>query len=68
MIITEEEEKQYQSSNTCWICKKLIDHDDENVRDLCNVTGKVRGAAHWICNINLRLAKKVLVIFHNLRG
>ena len=68
LIITEEEEKQYQSSNTCQICKKLIDHDDENVRDLCNVTGKVRGAAHQICNINLRLAKKVLVIFHNLRG
>ena len=27
-----------------------------------------RGSAHWSCNINLRLNKKVLVIFHNLRG
>ena len=29
LIITEEqEEEEYQSSNTCWICKKLIDLDD----------------------------------------
>ena len=35
-----EEEEQFQSSNTCWICKKLIDDDDENVRDLCHITRK----------------------------
>ena len=68
MIIREEEEDQYQSSNTCWICKKLIDHDDEKVRDNCHVTGKFKDAAHWSCNINLQLTKKVPVIFHNLRG
>ena len=44
-IITEEEE-QYQSSNICWIFKKLIDYGDENVRDHCHVTGRFRGAAH----------------------
>ena len=27
-----------------------------------------RGAAHWNCNINLKISKKVVVIFHNLRG
>ena len=63
-----EEEEQFQSSNTCWICEKLIDNDDEKVRDHCHVTGKFRGAAHWSCNINLQLTKKVPVIFHNLRG
>ena len=68
LIMTEEEEEQYRSSNTCWICKRLIDHDDEKVRDHCHVTGKFRGAAHWSCNINLQLTKKVPVIFHNLRG
>ena len=52
----------------CWICEKLIDDDDEKVRDHCHVTGKFRGAAHWSCNINLQLTKKVPVIFHNLRG
>ena len=31
LILSEEEEKQFQSSNTCWICEKLIDNDDEKV-------------------------------------
>ena len=49
-----EEEEQCKSSNTCWICKKLIDDDDEKVRDHCHVIGKFRGVAHWSCNINLQ--------------
>ena len=64
--MTEEEEEQFQSSNTCQICEKLI--DNEKVRDHCHINGKIRGAAHWICNINLQLTKKVPVKFHNLRG
>ena len=67
-LIMSEEEEQFQSSNTCWICEKLIDDDDEKVRDHCHVTSKFRGAAHWSCNINLPLTKKVLVIFQNLRS
>ena len=67
-LMMSEEEGQFQSSNTCWICEKLIDDDDEKVRDHCHVTGKFRGTAHWGRNINLQLTKKVPVIFHNLRG
>ena len=63
-----EEEEQFQSSNTCWICEKLTDDNNEKVRDHCHTTGKFRCAAHWTCNINLQLTKKVPVIFHNLRG
>ena len=33
LIMSEKEEKQFQLSNLCWICEKLIDHDDEKVRD-----------------------------------
>ena len=36
-----EEEEQFQSSNTHWICEKLIDDEDEKVRDHCHVTGKL---------------------------
>ena len=68
LIMSEKEEEQFKSSNTCWICEKLIDDDDEKVRDHCHVTGKFRGAAHCNCNINLQLTKKVFVVFHNLRG
>ena len=55
-----EEEEQSQSSNTCWICEKQIDNDDEKVRDHCHITRKFSGAAHWSCNINLQLTKKFL--------
>ena len=49
LIITEEEEDLVQESKSCWICKKLIDYDDEKVRDHCHISGKFRGAAHWDC-------------------
>ena len=52
LIMSEEEEEQFQSSNTCWRCKKLIDDDDEKVRDHFHITGKF-GTAHWSCNMNL---------------
>ena len=68
LIMTEEEEHLFQESNNCWICKKLIDNEDEKVRDHCHITGKFRGSAHWDCNINFQLTKKIPVIFHNLKG
>ena len=60
LIISEEGEEQFQSSSTCWICEKLIDDDNEKVRDHCHVAGKFRGTAHWSCNINIQLTKKFL--------
>ena len=68
LIMNEEEEYLFQQSNSCLICKKLIDNDDEKGRDHCHITGKFRGSAHWICNINFQLTEKVPVIFHNLKG
>ena len=68
LIMTEEEKERFQWSNACWICEKLIDNDDDKVRDRCHVTGKLRSAAHWSCILNLQLTKKVPLLFHNLRG
>ena len=68
LIMTEEEEYLFQQSDDCWICKKIIDNEDEKVRDHCHITGKFRGSAHWDCNINFQLTKKIPVIFHNLKG
>ena len=46
LIMSEKEEHLFQQSNSCWICKILIDTDEEKVRDHCHVTGKFRDVAH----------------------
>ena len=66
LVMTEEEEHLFQQSNSCWIFKKIIDNEDEKVRDHCHITGKFRSSAHWDCNINFQVTKKIPVIFHNL--
>ena len=63
-----EEEEKFQLTNSCRICDKLFGVGDEKVRDHCHLTGKYRRAAHWSCNTNLKLTKKIPVIFHNLQG
>ena len=63
--MTAEQNEEFERNNICWICG---DVGDNKVRDHCHITGKYRGHAHWSCNINLKLSKKLVVIFHNLRG
>ena len=57
-LIMKEEEYLFQQSNSCHISKKLIDNDDEKVRDHCHITGKLRGAAHRSCNVDFQLTEK----------
>ena len=64
--MAEKEEENFRSINTCWICEKLI--DDQKVRHHCHVKGKYRGAAHWSCDVNLKLTKNVFIILHTLKG
>ena len=66
LIMSTQEEEQFERSEICWICGRLIEND--KVRDHCHITGNYRGAAHWNCSINLKISKKLPVIFHNLRG
>ena len=66
-VMTAEQNEEFERSNICWICGKLIDYDNK-VRDHCHITGKYRGARNWSCNINLKISKKLVVIFHNLKG
>ena len=67
LIMSVDEEEEFEKSNVCWICGKLIENEDK-VRNHCHITGKYRGAAHWSCNINLKVSKNLVVIFHNLKG
>ena len=53
LIMSAEEEERFEQSNICWICGDEI--SDEKVRDHCRISGKYKGAAHWSCNINLKI-------------
>ena len=74
--LTEEEEIDFKNSNICHICETKI--TDGKVRDHCHLTGKYRGAACKVCNINYHNLQKnidktwrnqdIPVIFHNLRA
>ena len=68
LIMTAEQNEEFEKSNICWIGGKLIDLSDNKTRNHCHITGKYRRPAHWNCNINLKISKKVPVIFHNLKG
>ena len=67
-IMSAEEEEMFQNACSCWICGKLFDLMDEKVRDHCHISSKFSGAAHFSCNANFKISKKVLVVFHNLKG
>ena len=65
--MTAEQNKKFERSNICWICGKLIEICDEKVRDHYHITSKYRIVAHWSCYINLKISKKLPLIFHNLK-
>ena len=67
LVMSVEDNEKFEMANICWICDGLIENTDNKARDHFHITGKYRGAAHYGCNINLKIAKKVPVIFHNLK-
>ena len=38
LIMNDKKEENFRSSNTCWICEKLNEH--QKVRYHCHITGK----------------------------
>ena len=66
-MITKEDNKDFKNPTKCWICDN--DYVDNNVklRDYCHITGKQRGSAHRVCNINLKLNHKIPAVFQNLK-
>ena len=78
MEMTEDDNKKFNESDTCYICNELfVEYKDgliipslkgDKVRDHCHYTGKFRGAAHNGCNLNLKKIQDIPVFFHNLSG
>ena len=61
--LTTKEEIYHNKQKICYICKKEFDMNDKKiykVRDHCHYTRKYRGAAHNICNLDIKYQKKFL--------
>ena len=70
-VMSDDEEKLFKASASCYIRGERYKEKDVKVRDHCHITGKFRGSAHQDCNLKLKLNPnnlKIHVIFHNLRG
>ena len=67
MIFTAKDQSAFENAKICWICRKEFG-ESKKVRDHCHFTGKFRGAAHNICNLQFKKPKFTPVIFHNLSG
>ena len=72
--ISPEEEEQFQLAEECCFCENSLGGDTEGalrkVRDHDHLTGKYRGAAHNICNINCKQKSSSFlpIFFHNFSG
>ena len=61
--------KKYAKATHCWFCEKPLGED--KVRDHCHISGKYRGAAHYLCNLQHKIQPyktKIPIFFHNLEG
>ena len=65
--LTKEGNKEIKNSTKCWICDTDCADDDVKVRDRCHITRKYKSSAHRNCNINVKLNRKISVIFHDLQ-
>ena len=48
--------------------KKKYQEGEAKVKDHDYITGKYGGSAHQKRNLNLRLTKKIVVVFHTLQN
>ena len=44
LVMTAEQNEEFERSNICWICGGLIENTDNKVRDCCHITGKYGGS------------------------
>ena len=72
--LTDNENRFYEEQKECNICQEAFRYDSDEkkkfkiyqkVRDHCHYTGKFRGAAHSICNLNYKVPQEIPVKIHN---
>ena len=68
LALTEEEEQNFQTVNTCCICNKIFIDSDTKARHHDHTTGNFIGASHMNCNLQCKQVKFIPVVFHNLKN
>ena len=68
LIMNKEDNEDFKNSTKCWIYVNDYIDTDIKVRDHCHITGKYGGSAHRDCNTNLKLCRKIPIVFHNLNN
>ena len=68
LIMTEEDDIDFEKSSRCWTCDNVYIEGDSKVRDFCHITETDRGFAHTDCNISIKLNHKMSIVFHNLKN
>ena len=76
--MTDEDKKDFETATHCFICGDKFKNSYKNeketekykkVRDHCHFTGKYRGCAHSICNLNFcNRYFQIPVFFHNMKN
>ena len=78
ILMTDEDKTDFETATHCFICGDIFKNSYKNekeaekykkVRDHCHFTGKYRGCAHSICNLNFcNRYSKIPVFFHNMKN
>ena len=63
IVMTQEDNEDFENSTKCWICVNNYVDNDVKVRDLYRISGKYRGSGQRDCNIILKLNHKTPVAF-----
>ena len=65
IVMTQEDEEDFKNSKVCWFCE--LPSNGNVVSDHCLLTGRYRGAAHEVCNINMKHEQSnfLTFMFHN---
>jgi len=66
IIMTKEDDIDFGNSTHCYLCGCEIKENDPKgckVRDHCHITGKYRGCAHDVCNINYNYKNIKIPVF-----
>ena len=66
--MSEKDHDNFNDYIKCWIFKNEYQEGQVKVKDHDYITGKYGGPAHQKRNLNLRLTKKIVVVFHTLQN